>query len=200
MLGLTSCTHGCSEVRTVDCVSKEELVASSRLTIVINAHREVCAIQKMGGTELLPEQVCLLCPVVHAFLLYLIGWCVDSSVLCGVQIVECVRIAHVKAVEHLDIIDAALKTDSDARYHTSTLHIAHACMHASMTLCSCRQSAVWTRENLKKITSFASKPSPLTLPPTPTPRTALISLRHTTPVSSFSLQFFLLLQCLPRQM
>ncbi len=49
-----------SEVRTVDCVSKEELVASSLLTIVINAHREVCAIQKMGGTELLPEQVCLL--------------------------------------------------------------------------------------------------------------------------------------------
>lgn len=41
----------------VDPTHHEELVMDGKLVVGVNSHREVCALQLMGGVALLPEQV-----------------------------------------------------------------------------------------------------------------------------------------------
>lgn len=88
----------------VDPTYKEEAVSVSTVTITMNAHREICAIHKMGGVEL------------HAD-----------------QLLECVKIAYVKVVELTKILEDALKADETKR-----------------------QSAVWSRAELKKLTKTSA--------------------------------------------
>jgi len=71
------------EVFVVDPNSKEECVMDGRMTLTMNSHREICAIQKGGGIPISVE-----------------------------HIKQCVRIAAVKAEEITEIIQQALKTVS----------------------------------------------------------------------------------------
>eukprot|EP00038_Savillea_parva_P010531 m.190969 g.190969 ORF g.190969 m.190969 type:complete len:370 (+) comp18193_c0_seq1:195-1304(+) len=70
----------------VDPDRKEEGVASGRLTLALNTHREVCAIHKLGGVSLAPD-----------------------------QLLECMEAAHVKAAELAACLTAALDKDEAAR-------------------------------------------------------------------------------------
>jgi hypothetical protein len=70
----------------VDPGRKEEEVSVGTLTLALNVHREVCAIHKLGGATLAPD-----------------------------QLLECMEIAHVKAGELAAELDAALKADEVAR-------------------------------------------------------------------------------------
>lgn len=42
----------CSNILIVDPNYKEEQVMEGRMTMTLNAHRELCAVQKAGGTPL----------------------------------------------------------------------------------------------------------------------------------------------------
>lgn len=65
---------------------KEEQMIEGRMTLTLNAHRELCAVQKAGGTPLAIE-----------------------------QILQCARIAAVKAEEISQVIQQALKEDAADR-------------------------------------------------------------------------------------
>ncbi len=66
----------------VDPTYKEEAVSVSTVTITMNAHREICAIHKMGGVELHADQVCALAcvcsvcrvVVVYALIVHIVLW------------------------------------------------------------------------------------------------------------------------------
>eukprot|EP01119_Soliformovum_irregulare_P018220 TRINITY_DN5540_c0_g1_i2.p1 TRINITY_DN5540_c0_g1~~TRINITY_DN5540_c0_g1_i2.p1 ORF type:complete len:465 (-),score=146.93 TRINITY_DN5540_c0_g1_i2:304-1530(-) len=79
------------EVVIVDPNRKEELVMNGRMSITLNAHREICAVQKGGGPAL------------------------DSK-----QIIQCARIAAVKVEEIIEIIHKSLKQDGEARKKKQT--------------------------------------------------------------------------------
>mmetsp|Transcript_10791 Transcript_10791/g.27787 ORF Transcript_10791/g.27787 Transcript_10791/m.27787 type:complete len:355 (+) Transcript_10791:333-1397(+) len=70
----------------VDPERKEEAVAVGTLSLALNVHREVCAIHKLGGVALSPD-----------------------------QLLECMEIAHVKAGELAARLDIALKADEAQR-------------------------------------------------------------------------------------
>ncbi len=65
---------------------KEELIMDGRMTFVFNSHREICGMQKAGGIPIDVEQV-----------------------------LQCARIAAVKAEEIIAIIQLALKHDVERR-------------------------------------------------------------------------------------
>ena len=49
----------------VDPTHHEEQVMNGKLIVGINSHREVCVLQLVGGVAVLPDQVCLLVPVLY---------------------------------------------------------------------------------------------------------------------------------------
>eukprot|EP01117_Protostelium_nocturnum_P020636 TRINITY_DN938_c0_g1_i3.p1 TRINITY_DN938_c0_g1~~TRINITY_DN938_c0_g1_i3.p1 ORF type:complete len:256 (+),score=51.86 TRINITY_DN938_c0_g1_i3:365-1132(+) len=70
----------------VDPILKEELILDGKMTITLNSHREICAIQKAGGTAVSQELV-----------------------------MQCIRIAAVKVEEISEKIQTAIKSDADKR-------------------------------------------------------------------------------------
>jgi len=59
------------------------------VTLALNSHKEVCAVHKLGGVALSPD-----------------------------QLLECMRVAHVKAIELAAVLNTALKADEAAREGT----------------------------------------------------------------------------------
>lgn len=48
------------ELAVLDPRFKEEAAQAGRMTVVVNAHKEVCAVQKLGGVPLPSAAVCSL--------------------------------------------------------------------------------------------------------------------------------------------
>ncbi|KAL9643893.1 hypothetical protein ABK040_013304 [Willaertia magna] len=75
-----------STLFSVDPIKKEELIASGSMTIALNTHKELCAIQKGGGLALTKE-----------------------------QILECTNIAAVKVKELTELLKSFLKREEELR-------------------------------------------------------------------------------------
>ena len=73
----------------VDPGLKEEEISVGFVTLALNSHKEVCAVHKLGGVALSPD-----------------------------QLLECMRVAHVKAIELAAVLNTALKADEAARAGT----------------------------------------------------------------------------------
>ncbi len=74
----------------VDPSLKEELVMDGRMTLTLNSHREICAVQKGGGTPLTVD-----------------------------QILQCTRIAAVKVEEITEILQQALKEATSSQSNSN---------------------------------------------------------------------------------
>ena len=48
-----------SEYMALDPTLSEEVVMDGRMIIGMNVHREICAVQMIGGVVILPDQVCI---------------------------------------------------------------------------------------------------------------------------------------------
>lgn len=77
---------GDGETMVVDPGLKEEAISVGFVTLALNSHKEVCAVHKLGGVALTTD-----------------------------QLLECNRVAHVKALELSTMLTAALKQDESAR-------------------------------------------------------------------------------------
>jgi len=80
------------EIMIVDPTFKEEQVMEGRMTITLNSHREICAVQKTGGTPLLLD-----------------------------QIIQCTRIAAVKVEEITELIQQELKAQANFKKNRSSI-------------------------------------------------------------------------------
>ena len=74
------------DTMVVDPGLKEEAISIGFATFALNTHKEVCAVHKLGGAALSPDQM-----------------------------LECMQIAHVKAVELSTALTKALKEDAQKR-------------------------------------------------------------------------------------
>lgn len=75
-----------STIMLVDPSLKEELAMDGRITITMNAHREICAVQKAGGAP-----------------------------LTVAQIMHCARVAAVKVAEVTSAVQSALKSSREIK-------------------------------------------------------------------------------------
>ena len=75
-----------SNIILVDPSLKEELAMDGRITMTLNAHREICAVQKAGGTP-----------------------------LSVAQIMQCAKVAAVKVAEVTAAVQTALKSSRDIK-------------------------------------------------------------------------------------
>lgn len=82
----------CSQILIVDPSLKEELIMDGRMTFTLNSHRELCAVQKAGGTPVLVE-----------------------------TILQCARIAAVKVEEISELIQRSLAYQDSLKKHTFSI-------------------------------------------------------------------------------